>query len=141
LKIKGRAPTITTKSSKNDVQDLCNKSYKGVMPIVNNRYNKNMVVPIVRDIHKKSSTTKINTTNELVLSSNANNFNIGGSTQIYVNQLVLDNKNPAMNDSTISLNDNTKKRSTVAFKVSTEDRKFSIMDIPCSVVNIHSKIY
>jgi hypothetical protein len=146
LKVKGRTPTISNKTSKNDIQQvLAEKSLnKGYFGVGDNKYSKGTMGPILRGNLKKPSTKKL--TNEIVLGGGAsNNFNIGGSTQIYVNQIVVDNNAHIMKGSStispaISSNEVSKKPSqNIQLKVVSDDRKFSIMDIPGSIVNMHSK--
>jgi hypothetical protein len=100
--------TFNTKSNV-DLVELCNKS-------LNNLNNK--IRPDLSPIRsKKKSVTNNEQINKVLFNDKMNNFNIEGTTQIYVNQIMMD-KGISLEPTPTSL----------------KDRKFSIMDVPADVI-------
>jgi hypothetical protein len=135
-KINNSFTTIPTKRT-DKLEPIKNKAY---MP--NNKAKKDLIAidltkakvvnrikhcstPELKDKKSQTKSPRFNANNKIILNSNAN-FNINGSTQIYVNQLAVD-KDPKTKP--ILVNKPTKV---------VDDRKFSIMDIPGNVVTIYS---
>jgi hypothetical protein len=156
INLRGKNMSISGKRSKNEFLEYSNKSFpKNVQqPTHSSKIKNNMMgmmpVPVIQRTRKKSA-TKSPSRNTNDLFGNSNNFDIKGTTQIYVNQLVVDKDTlplrPELKDSNTSFTKSTTSNNNVssnkikheALSKVVEDRKFSIMDIPGSIVNMHSK--
>jgi hypothetical protein len=118
-----KSPVV--KRTKNELLDL---SIKSIPKNITNSYSKNIVAPLIQRTRKKSATKSPISKPQLDLN---NSGFFGGATNIYVNQIVVDNQAEKPIEKVIKI--------TNASKV-VDDRKFSIMDIPGNLVNIKCKL-
>jgi hypothetical protein len=105
-----------------DLIDLCNKS-------LNNLHNK--IKPTMSPVihrSKKKAVTNNELHNKEIFNDKINSFNIEGATQIYVNQIMVDKGIPI-------------KSGILTPTHIKENRKFSIMDVPASVIESNMNTY